>query len=350
MFASTFWTRCSLAALIVSVLALVACAADDADDSTAAEPADTAAPATSAPDAPPATTAAPFPITIEHALGSTEIPAEPLRIVSASGTMTGHLLAIDAPVVAAQVLPRQSPLADENGFLRQWGSVAAELGVEPIAGPEVNVEAIAAAEPDLIVGNSFGSDAVTGDVYALLSDIAPTIVIDHSAMQWQELAGILATATGRQDEADAAVATFASLVDATAPTLDASHPVVAGVITADGLNMFTDQSSHGRLLESLGLTLVSPEGGALSGETGAGTRSDVVSLSAELVPDEFGDATVLFVFADEAAVTEALDIYPTLAATPAASEGRLVPLGFESFRLDVYSATMVVETLATALA
>lgn len=290
-----------------------------------------------------------FPVTIEHALGSTEIPAMPETIVSASATMTGHLLAIDAPVVAAQVLPPGSPLADENGFMLQWADVAVEAGVEPIAGPEVNIEAIAAAEPDLIIGNSFGGDAITEDVYALLSEIAPTIVIDHSAMTWQELAVVLAGATGRVDEATAAIDEFDTLVADAATQIDTTYPVIAGVITEEAVNVLTDVSSHGQLLSSLGLTVVSPEGGSLDGEQGAQERSDVVSVSPELITDEFGDATVLFVFGEQADIDAALELYPTLAATPAAAEGRMVPLGVESFRLDRYSATLVVERLVAGM-
>ncbi|MFV0308593.1 MAG: Fe2+-enterobactin ABC transporter substrate-binding protein [Desertimonas sp.] len=317
-------------------------ASEAATESTAAADDSTAG---STETIPPAT----FPVTIEHALGSTEIPAMPETIVSASATMTGHLLAIDAPVVAAQVLPGESPLADDNGFLLQWADVAIERGVEPIAGPEVNIEAIAAAEPDLIIGNSFGGDAVTEDVYSLLSEIAPTIVIDHSAMTWQDLAVILAGATGRTDEANTAIDEFDTLVTDAAAQLDTTYPVVAGVITEDGVNVLTGASSHGQLLTSLGLTVVSPEGDSLEGEQGAQERADVVGVSPELIPDEFGDATVLFVFGEPADVDAALDLYPTLAATPAAAEGRLVPLGVESFRLDRYSATLVVERLVEAI-
>ncbi|MGB0114145.1 MAG: Fe2+-enterobactin ABC transporter substrate-binding protein [Ilumatobacteraceae bacterium] len=343
-----------------------ACGSDDssaddptADVSTATETAETAEPAESADStvatAPePATTgpsdAATFPVTIDHAFGSTVIEAEPTAVISASGTMTGHLLAIEAPVVAAQVLPPTSPLSDDNGFLLQWADVAVADGVVAIPGPEVNIEAIAAQNPDLIVGNSFGGDAVTEDVYALLSEIAPTIVIDHSGMEWQELALILADATGRQAEADATIADFDAHVAEIAPTLDTSNEVVTGVITESGINMFTSESAHGKLIAALGLTLHEITGGALEGEAGAESRTDVVSVSAELIPDAFDDSSVLFVFAEQADIDTALELYPTLGVTPAATEERMYPLGVESFRLDMYSATLVADRIAAQLA
>ena len=263
--------------------------------------------------------------------------------------MTGHLLAIGVPVAGAQVLPPQSPLADDSGFMLQWAEAATAAGIEKIAGPEVNIEAIAALEPDLIVGNAFGGDAITEDVSALLSEIAPTVVIDHSGMEWQELATVLAEATGRQADAENEIEAFDAHIAELAATIDSDHPVVAAVITEQGINVFTAESSHGKLLTTLGLRVVEIDGGALEGEQGAATRTDVVSVSPELAPDLFGDATILFVFGTQGDIDQALQLYPTLGATPAAAEGRLVPLGPESFRLDRYSATLTAERLAEAL-
>ncbi|MEM9041602.1 MAG: Fe2+-enterobactin ABC transporter substrate-binding protein [Actinomycetota bacterium] len=290
-----------------------------------------------------------FPVTIETEYGEVEIPEQPERIVVASATMTGHVLALDAPVVAAQALPGP-PLADDTGFMLQWSSVATDAGVEAIPGPEINLEAIAATDPDLILGASFGGDAVTVDAFETLSEIAPTVVLDYSGIDWQELSGVLGEATGRTAEADALVDDFAALVDDVGATIDTSRPVITGVITERGVNMFTDQSAHGRLFLSLGLDLVSPEGGDLEGEAGASTRTDVAAISPELIPDEFGDATVLMVFTTEDQIPGLLDVYPTLGVIPAAEEDRLVALGVESFRLDPYSARVVVERLGAALA
>ncbi|MEM9513712.1 MAG: Fe2+-enterobactin ABC transporter substrate-binding protein [Actinomycetota bacterium] len=252
--------------------------------------------------------------------------------------------------MVAQVLSPDSPLSDDRGFLLQWGEVATSAGVEPIEGTEVNIEAIAAARPDVIIGNSFGRDAVTDEVYELLSEVAPTVVLDYSALSWQELAAILGPIVGQQSRATEVVDQFDDVVAELATDIDTSKPVVAAVISEQGVNVFTAESPQGQLLSAMGLDVVSPEGGQLEGEAGAATRSDVVSVSPELIPDTFGDATVLFVFAEQPAIDAALDQYPTLAATPAAAESRLVPLGVESFRLDRYSAELMAERVAAALA
>jgi iron complex transport system substrate-binding protein len=79
-------------------------------------------------DAAPKTTAdtPSFPRTVEHEGGTTEIPAAPQRVVSASVSLTGNLLAIDAPLVASGATQPNSPVGDEQGFFRQWGEVAAD--------------------------------------------------------------------------------------------------------------------------------------------------------------------------------------------------------------------------------
>ena len=293
--------------------------------------------------------AASFPVSIEHTFGATEVPSLPERVVSASGTMTGHLLNVGAPVVAAQVLAPNSPLSDGSGFLLQWGQVATEAGVEPIAGPEVNVEAIAAAEPDLIIGTSFGNDAITEDLYALLSEIAPTIAIDSSGMEWQELALLLGQATGHIGEAEAAIDDFEASVEAASAEIDTTHPVVPAVVSGEGgVNVLTADSPIGQLLTSLGYEVLNIDGSDQVGEAGQGERSDVVSVSPENVVDLLGDATLLWVFATEEQVPGLIETYPTLGALPSVAEGRDIPLGAESFRIDRYSADLVVERVVAA--
>ncbi|WP_228393394.1 hypothetical protein [Ornithinicoccus hortensis] len=70
-----------------------------------------------------------WPRTIEHESGTTEIPEEPTVVVSTSITLTGTLLAIDAPV-SASAATGTGPLTDDQGFFAQWADVADERGVE----------------------------------------------------------------------------------------------------------------------------------------------------------------------------------------------------------------------------
>ncbi|XMN07222.1 hypothetical protein ACK8N7_14800 [Streptomyces griseobrunneus] len=66
---------------------------------------------------------------VEHDAGTAEkVPAQPKRIVSVSVTMTGHLLALDAPVIASQATP-PSVITDKQGFFTQWSDAAAKNSV-----------------------------------------------------------------------------------------------------------------------------------------------------------------------------------------------------------------------------
>ena len=58
---------------------------------------------------------------------------------------------------------------------------------------------------------------------------------------------------------------------------------------------------------------------------------------------------MLFVYGTDESIATALEVYPTLGVTPAARQDRLVPLGTETFRLDAYSAELMVERLVAAL-
>ena len=77
--------------------------------------------------------------------------------------LTGSLLALDAPVVGSGATRPNATGADtgidKDGFFAHWGDLARERGVEVLyRNSELDLEAVIAAEPDLIV-ISAGFDA-----------------------------------------------------------------------------------------------------------------------------------------------------------------------------------------------
>ncbi|WP_251381599.1 MULTISPECIES: Fe2+-enterobactin ABC transporter substrate-binding protein [unclassified Leucobacter] len=152
-----------------------------------------------------------WPRTIDHAAGSTTIDEAPLRIVSTSPSLTGSLLAIDAPLVAAGAAT-VTPLTDDKGFFTQWADVADERGVEvAYANLTLDIDAIDQFEPDLIIGSANGGDA-TSDAYDQLSEIAPTVLLDYSSVTWQELTTELGEITGLESNASERLAEYDSWV------------------------------------------------------------------------------------------------------------------------------------------
>lgn len=188
-----------------------------------------------------------WPRTVAGATGNITLTQAPMRIVSTSVTLTGSLLAIDAPVVASGATAPGSRLADKQGFFRQWGEVAKQRGVKRLYIGEPSAEAIAAEAPDLIVVSATGNDSAIKLVEQLAA-IAPVLVVNYDDKSWQQLVTLLGEATGHEAEAAARKAEF----DAREKALKAKltlppQPVSAMVWNGDGraVNLWTDASAQG---------------------------------------------------------------------------------------------------------
>lgn len=119
--------------------------------------------------------------------GSITLQQPPQRIVSTSVTVTGTLLAINAPVIASGATAPNNRVSDAQGFFRQWGDVAKQRGVQRLYIGEPNAEAIAGQAPDLIIIAATGGDSAL-KLYDQLSAIAPVMVVNYDDKSWQELA------------------------------------------------------------------------------------------------------------------------------------------------------------------
>lgn len=321
------------AVLLASALALVGCSSSE--DPESSEPTTGSAESS-------------WPRTVETEQGAVEIPSQPERIVSTSVTLTGSLLAIDAPVVASGATAANTAVADGQGFFTQWGEIAADRGVVPIAGTDIDVEKVIGQDPDLIVVAKTGADSAV-DLYDQLSAVAPTIVIDYGNKTWQEVTEILGDATGHESEAASVVSTFEETVEnaKSAMTLP-PQPTTAMVYNGpEGANVWTEESAQGKLLNELGFTSAEIPASAL-GDTSMGARKDIVQISPENYSRAFTGATVILVNADESNVTEYL-ADPLLAQTAAVLEKHVYAVGLDTFRLDYYSATNFVERLQEQL-
>ncbi len=100
-----------------------------------------------------------WPRTIDTPRGPLTLTQPPTRIVSTSVTLTGTLLTIEAPVIGSGATSANSAVADGQGFFRQWSEVARTRGVQSLYQGEADAEAIAAADPDLVVVAGTGGDS-----------------------------------------------------------------------------------------------------------------------------------------------------------------------------------------------
>jgi iron complex transport system substrate-binding protein len=163
-----------------------------------------------------------FPVTVEHEYGTTEIEAAPVRVVSVGYTEQDALLALGITPVAVTDWYGDQPYG-------VWPWAQDELGdATPVlldATDGIDVEAVAALDPDLIVGTNSGMDE---DTYELLSKVAPTIAHPKGAdlyfSDWRTQTRLIGQAVGLADEADELIAGIDEQFEAAA----AAHPEFKG--------------------------------------------------------------------------------------------------------------------------
>jgi iron complex transport system substrate-binding protein len=198
-----------LVALTTASLALAGCSASDSTDPS---------------EATSAASDAAFPLTIEHALGSTEIPEKPERVVAYGWGSADAALAMGIVPVA---IPFQAYGGDENGVLPWISEQVDALGAEmPDVLPDAEeppYQEIAAADPDVILAVYSGIDA---EQYETLSAIAPTVAYPDEAWStpWREVIELVGEALGESEAADEVLA---SIDDELAAAAEA-HPEFAG--------------------------------------------------------------------------------------------------------------------------
>ncbi|GBE72672.1 TPA: Fe2+-enterobactin ABC transporter substrate-binding protein [Enterobacter roggenkampii] len=289
--------------------------------------------------------AADWPRQVTDSRGVHTLESKPTRIVSTSVTLTGSLLAIDAPIVASGATTPNNRVADGQGFLRQWGDIAKQRKVARLYIGEPSAEAVAAQMPDLILISATGGDSALA-LYDQLSAIAPTLIINYDDKSWQALLTQLGAITGHEKQAAERIAAFdKQLAQVKQQMTLPPQPVNAIVYTAaaHSANLWTAESAQGKLLHQLGFTLADLPAG-LQTSTSQGKRHDIIQLGGEnLATGLNGEG--LFVFAGDEKDVAAIYANPLLAHLPSVKNKRVWALGTETFRLDYYSAMLVLQRL-----
>ena len=160
-------------------------------------------------------------VTVRHVFGDTKIPGPPQRVVSAGFTGQDDLLALGVVPVGITEWFGGAPFAVWPWAQPKLG--AAQPTVLSLA-DGIQVDAIAALKPDLIVATDAGLDA---DTYQKLSNIAPTIA--QSGPQaffepWKEQATAISQAVFQADE----MTNLVKAVDEKFTAAATSNPQFAG--------------------------------------------------------------------------------------------------------------------------
>ncbi|MBO0678400.1 ABC transporter substrate-binding protein [Mycolicibacterium sp. S2-37] len=160
-------------------------------------------------------------VTVTHVFGDTRIPDPPTRVVSAGFTEQDDLLAVGIVPIAVTDWFGGEPFG-------VWPWARPRLGpAQPAVlslTDGIQVDAIAALRPDLIVATNAGLDA---DTYTRLSDIAPTVAQsgpDAFFEPWKDQATIIGQAAFKADEMSGLIAG----VEKRFTTVATGHPQFAG--------------------------------------------------------------------------------------------------------------------------
>ena len=214
--------RPSLAGLLAAtVLTLTACGGESTPTAGADEPATR---------------------TVTHARGTTEVPADPERVVVLDLGELDSAVALGVTPVGAVRAPVNdgllSYLEDELADVQLVGEIGAP-----------DLEEIAALDPDLVLG----SELRVGEFYDELSAIAPTVLTETVGVAWKENLALHAEALGRQEQADDLLAAY----EARAEQVGAGLPdgLAASVVrfVPDEIRLYANESFIGTVLEDVGL-------------------------------------------------------------------------------------------------
>lgn len=180
-----------------------------------------------------------FPVTIEHALGTTTIKAKPERVVTWGWSAQDVVIDLGIEPVG---MPFFAYGGGDDGLLPWTEAALSEKGMNMPTilpnTPEAPLEAIAALQPDVIIAPYSG---LTEDEYATLSNIAPVIAYPEKPWfaNWQQVVTLTGKALGLSEQAAALVA---ETTDWMLRERDA-YPQIEGTVFANIVNRNDGQVS-----------------------------------------------------------------------------------------------------------
>ncbi len=286
-----------LAALLASSVLLAACG-DDGDDAAGAAGEDTAESSEGSAESGTRT--------VEHAMGTTEVPVDPQRVVVLDSSFLDAAVALDVEVIGAAEASEGSGLPPY--LAEELGEDVSVVGL--IESP--NLEAVAAADPDLILGAKVRHEAM----YQQLSGIAPTVFTESSGTNFKEGLAVTADALNKTEEAEQLLAEYEQRADEIGEAIGASEMTASIVrfLLPDEIRLYGPETFSGTVLTDVGFDL---------GDHAWNEYSMFLVSSEQL---SLADADVVFSTTYGTGEDTGLDEFPTEKAlweqVPAVAEGR----------------------------
>jgi iron complex transport system substrate-binding protein len=256
----------SFAMIAILLLALAACGSK-AEETNSEE---TAAPKTEQPET----------YTVQHAMGETTIEVSPEKVVILTNEGTEALLALDVQPVGAV----QSWLGDP-----WYEHISDEMGDAQVVGTEseVNLEAVAALQPDLIIGNKLRQEKI----YDQLNDIAPTVFSETLKGDWKENFEFYAKALNKEEKGQEVLTAYNERVEELKGELGDQLTKEISVVRflAGDTRIYQKDSFSGVILEQLGFAR--PESQDIN-------EFAIKGVTKERTPEMAGDVLFYFTYED----------------------------------------------------
>jgi len=244
---------------------------------------------------------------VEHALGTTQVPLEPQRVVSLAEPVTDNLLALGVQPVGTVVTDAGTEIV--NYLQPQLAGVAV---VGTLAEP--NLEVILSLAPDLILADS----GYATEAYEQLSRVAPTVYLTEPYQDVRRNLRELGRVLGMPEAAEARVAEYDAVLaearDALAEAVGGASVVFLRVRNDRDLLLYGTETRFGEFFyEDLGLE---PIPLAVGG--------DFLRPSLETVPQLTADH--IFVSVESGGTMRVLGESTLWQNLPAAQNGRIYPV------------------------
>ncbi|WP_436761093.1 iron-siderophore ABC transporter substrate-binding protein [Streptosporangium sp. V21-05] len=264
-----------------------------------------------------------FPMTIEHALGTTTIPAKPERVATVN--WANHEAPLALGVVPVGMAAANFGDDDGDGLLPWVKKRLEELRAKtPVLFDEtdgIDFEAVADTKPDVILAAYSG---LTKQDYDTLSDIAPVVAYPKAAWAtpWREIIQLNSEAIGLAAEGDRLIAD----IEGDISEVVAKYPQLKGKSTmfmthvdpndVSTVGFYTTHDTRTLFFEDLGLTI--PGSIAKASE---GTDQFALTRSAEQA-DLFDDVDIITGYGDDKGeLLDKLREDPLLSKIPAVKRG-----------------------------
>ena len=176
-------------------------------------------------------------------MGETEVPENPEKVVILTNEGTEALLAMGITPVGAV----QSWLGDPwYDHIKDDMKDVEVVGTES----EVNLEAVAALKPDLIIGNKLRQE----DIYDQLNAIAPTVYSETLKGDWQENFEFYAKALNLEDKGKEVMTAYNDRIDSMSQELGDQLDKKISVVRflAGQTRIYYKDSFSGVILDQLG--------------------------------------------------------------------------------------------------